>query len=112
MVLRNYQRLVAGTSSTFKSQPFTSLLQRSVSAMVKQPRASFSAFVNHRDSEDNLDQTPFEFSDENYQKIKEVMGKYPSNYKHSAVIPVLMIAQKQNNNFLTLAAMNKVAKVL
>eukprot|EP00349_Pseudokeronopsis_sp_Brazil_P000216 CAMPEP_0202959282 /NCGR_PEP_ID=MMETSP1396-20130829/3512_1 /ASSEMBLY_ACC=CAM_ASM_000872 /TAXON_ID= /ORGANISM="Pseudokeronopsis sp., Strain Brazil" /LENGTH=179 /DNA_ID=CAMNT_0049677777 /DNA_START=145 /DNA_END=684 /DNA_ORIENTATION=- len=44
--------------------------------------------------------------------IQEVMARYPSNYKHSAVIPVLMIAQKQNQNFLTLAAMNKVAKVL
>lgn len=28
------------------------------------------------------------------------------------MIPVLFIAQKQNNNFLTLSAMNKVAKIL
>jgi NADH dehydrogenase (ubiquinone) flavoprotein 2 len=28
------------------------------------------------------------------------------------VIPVLFIAQKQNNNFLTLSAMNKIAKIL
>ena len=41
-----------------------------------------------------------------------MIAKHPSNYKESAVIPVLFIAQKQNNNFLTLAAMNKVAKVL
>ena len=68
--------------------------------------------MNHRNSEDNLDQTPFEFTEENYEKIKYVLSKYPTNYKHSAAIPVLMIAQKQNNNFLTLAAMNKVAKVL
>ena len=38
--------------------------------------------------------------------------KYSSNNKSSAVIPVLFIAQKQNNNFLTLSAMNKVAKIL
>jgi NADH dehydrogenase (ubiquinone) flavoprotein 2 len=40
------------------------------------------------------------------------LAKFPDNYKHSAVIPVLFIAQKQNDNFLTLSAMNKVAKVL
>jgi len=41
-----------------------------------------------------------------------LLKKYPDNYKSSAVIPALFIAQKQNDNFLTLAAMNKVAKTL
>jgi NADH dehydrogenase (ubiquinone) flavoprotein 2 len=40
------------------------------------------------------------------------MKKYPDNYKSSAVIPALFIVQKQNDNFLTLSAMNKVAKTL
>ena len=70
------------------------------------------AFVNHRDTEDNLEETPFEFTEDNYEKVKEKMSHFPDNYKHSACIPVLFIAQKQNNNFLTLSAMNKVAKVL
>lgn len=73
---------------------------------------SMGAFVNHRDTETNKEGSPFEFSEENYVKIREIMGRYPTNYKHSAAIPLLMIAQKQNNNFLTLSAMNKVAKVL
>jgi NADH dehydrogenase (ubiquinone) flavoprotein 2 len=68
--------------------------------------------VNHRDTDDNKEQQPFEFTEQNYTQITEIMARYPTNYKHSAAIPVLMIAQKQNNNFLTLAAMNKVAKVL
>ena len=72
----------------------------------------FGAFVNHRDTEDNLEETPFEFTEENYSKIQDKLKNYPDNYKHSAVIPVLFIAQKQNNNFLTLSAMNKVAKIL
>lgn len=72
----------------------------------------YSAFVNHRDTEDNLEQTPFEFTPGNYEAINTIIAKYPSNYKHSAVIPLLFIAQKQNNNFLTLSAMNKIAKVL
>lgn len=77
------------------------------------PRArGLSAFANHRNTEDNNDDTPFEFTGENYQEIEKLLKKYPANYRESACIPVLFIAQKQNNNFLTLSAMNKVAKVL
>ena len=70
------------------------------------------AFVNHRNTDDNLEETPFEFTEENYKLVEEKISYFPENRKHSAVIPVLFIAQKQNNNFLTLSAMNKVAKVL
>lgn len=80
--------------------------------LTTQNNAQFSAFVNHRDTDDNKVSQPFEFTEENYTKIREIMSRYPTNYKHSAAIPVLMIAQKQNENFLTLSAMNKVAKVL
>ena len=73
---------------------------------------SFSLFPNHRNEEDNLDETPFEFTTENYEAIDVLLTKYPDNYKSSAVIPVLFLAQKQNNNFLTLSAMNKTAKLL
>jgi hypothetical protein len=54
----------------------------------------FGAFVNHRDTADNLEETPFEFTEENYEKIQEKLGNFPENYKHSACIPVLFIAQK------------------
>ena len=39
------------------------------------------------------------------------MAKYPSNWKRSAIIPLLHLAQKQENNFLSLSAMRKVAKI-
>ena len=68
--------------------------------------------MNHRNTEDNNEDTPFEFTKENYEKIEQLLAKYPANYKESACIPALFIAQKQNDNFLTLSAMNKVAKVL
>ena len=71
----------------------------------------FGLFPNHRDTDVNQDETPFEFTPENHEKINEIMKKYPDNYKCSAVLPALHIAQKQNDNFLTLAAMNKVAKM-
>jgi len=81
-------------------------------AIVAQSKRTFGSFVNHRDTEDNIEETPFEFTEDSYVQIYEKLGYYPDNYKHSAVIPVLFIAQKQNNNFLTLSAMNKVAKIL
>lgn len=46
------------------------------------------------------------------KKINEVLKKFPANYKQSAVMPVLFIAQEQNDNWLPLAAMNKVAELL
>lgn len=76
------------------------------------PIRQFSAFPNHRNTSDNVEGTPFEFTPESYAAIAVMLDKYPDNYKSAAVIPTLFIAQKQNNNFLTLSAMNKVAKVL
>lgn len=40
------------------------------------------------------------------------MSRYPTNYKQSAVIPVLDLAQQQNGGWLSLAAMNRVANIL
>lgn len=72
----------------------------------------FSKFVNHRDSAINNESTPFDFTPENYDVIKTILAKYPPNYKKSGIIPLLHLAQKQNDNFLTLSAMKKVAKIL
>ena len=76
------------------------------------PCATFSKMVNHRDTIDNNEDTYFEFTPANYEEIKNILKKYPDNYKQSGVIPLLHLAQGQNGNFLTLAAMNKVAKIL
>ena len=45
-------------------------------------------------------------------QIKTLLSRYPSNYKQSAVIPILDLAQQQNEGWLSLNAMNKVAEVL
>jgi len=66
----------------------------------------------HRDTPDNNPSTPFAFSPKTMEKVKEVMSHYPSNYKQSAVIPVLDIAQQENKGWLTLSAMNAVAELL
>jgi len=75
-------------------------------------RAFSNISVQHKETPDNNDSVPFEFTDENYKQIEILLKRYPSNYKRSAIIPVLTIAQKQNDNFLSLSAMRKVAKLL
>lgn len=69
-------------------------------------------YVNHRPTADNNESVPFDFTAENYKEVSKWLAKYPSNYKKSALLPVLFIAQKQNDNFLSLSAMKKVAEVL
>ena len=59
-----------------------------------------------------MESSPFEYTQTSYDAIQVLLKKFPNNYKSSAVIPALFIVQKQNNNFLTLSAMNKVAKTL
>ena len=54
----------------------------------------------------------FEWSDENINKIKNIIKKYPSERQQSAVIPVLDLAQRQNNGFLTKAIIERVAETL
>ena len=45
-------------------------------------------------------------------QVADIMSRYPTNYKQSAVIPVLDLAQQQNGGWLSLASMNRVANVL
>ena len=55
--------------------------------------------------------TQFDFSPANYKRVEEILARYPTNWKQSAVIPILDLAQQQNDGWLSLAAMNRVAKV-
>ncbi len=54
----------------------------------------------------------FLFSEENLIKVKDILKKYPEKNKKSAVMPLLYLAQKQNENWITLAAMKYIAKYL
>lgn len=80
-------------------------------SLTKAPRFGFSGYVSHREKPDNNDSTPFEFTEENYKEIDKILKKFPPNWKRSAIIPLLHLAQKQNNNFLPLSAMRKIAKI-
>ncbi|CAN6706879.1 unnamed protein product [Malus baccata var. baccata] len=79
----------------------------------RSPLRSFSTALNyHLDSPENNPDLPWEFSDANKQKAKEILSHYPSNYKQSAVIPLLDLAQQQHGGWLPVSAMNAVAKVI
>ena len=54
----------------------------------------------------------FNFSQDNLLKAKEILKKYPEKNKKSAVMPLLYLAQKQNQNWIPLAAMKYIAKYL
>ena len=54
----------------------------------------------------------FKFSEENLKKADEILKKYPEKNKKSAVMPFLYLAQKQNNNWIPLAAVKYISKYL
>jgi len=54
----------------------------------------------------------FKFSNENIKKVEEILKKYPVKNKKSAVMPLLYLAQKQNENWIPLAAMKYIANFL
>ena len=54
----------------------------------------------------------FEWSKDNFNKITNILKKYPSNKIQSAVIPLLDLAQRQNNGWLSKNSMEKVAETL
>ena len=54
----------------------------------------------------------FEFNSSSLEAAKNIIAKYPSGKQQSAVMALLYIAQKQNNNWIPLAAMKYIAKFL
>jgi len=54
----------------------------------------------------------FKFSIENIKKVEEILKRYPDKNKKSAVMPLLYLAQRQNENWIPLAAMKYIANYL
>ena len=54
----------------------------------------------------------FEFLKDNLKKAEDIIKKYPKDHKSSAVMPLLYLAQMQNDNWIPLAAMEYIAKIL
>jgi NADH-quinone oxidoreductase E subunit len=54
----------------------------------------------------------FAFTAENLERAKQIIAKYPPGKQASAVMPLLDLAQRQNDNWLPRAAMDYVADML
>ena len=54
----------------------------------------------------------FEFNDENFTLAEKFISNYPKGKQKSAVMALLYIAQKQNNNWIPLSAMKYIANFL
>ena len=54
----------------------------------------------------------FSFSEKNLITADEILKKYPKKNKKSAVMPFLYLAQRQNQNWIPLAAMKYIGKFL
>ena len=54
----------------------------------------------------------FEFTKDNQQEAEKEINKYPKGRKASAVLALLYLVQKQNNNWIPLAAIKYVSKLL
>ena len=54
----------------------------------------------------------FEFNSSSMDEAKKIISKYPKGKQQSAVMALLYIAQKQNDNWIPLAAMKYIAKFL
>lgn len=52
------------------------------------------------------------FSQEKLDKVNEIMTRYPEGKQKGALIPLLHIAQEENNGWLDTAAMDYVAELL
>ncbi|CAK7902798.1 hypothetical protein CAAN1_16S02542 [[Candida] anglica] len=86
-----------------------SVARRGPAQVLSRPYSSIISV--HRDTPKDSQSTPFEFSKENLDRAKEVIAKYPAQYKKGAVMPLLDLGQRQLG-FTSISVMNYVAKLL
>lgn len=95
---------------TWQSAAISATLRRSI-ATSPWRLGSDKEYV-HRDTRENNPDVKFDFTPDNYKRAEAIISMYPDGHKAAAVIPLLDLAQRQNDGWLPLAAMNKVAEIL
>ena len=53
------------------------------------------AAKQHRVDDNNTADQHFDFNEENYERVRTILAKYPGNYKQSGILPLLDLAQRQ-----------------
>lgn len=54
----------------------------------------------------------FKFNKENQEKVRKIIAKYPLERKKSAVMPLLDLAQRQNDNWISQDVIAEIAEIL
>lgn len=54
----------------------------------------------------------FKFTEENIENAKKIIAKYPVGKARSAVMPLLYLAQEQNNNYISKEAIEYIAEFI
>lgn len=54
----------------------------------------------------------FVFNEKNKEKVQDIIKRYPANNKISAVMPLLHMAQEQNDGWLSMPAIQHVADIV
>ena len=99
------------TKNIFKQQTSKTNNNQTFSHVINERLYSVGLMV-HRDSAENNSSLKWEFSKENETKVQTILKRYPPNYKRSAMIPLLDVAQQQNAGYLTVPVMNHIAELL
>src|SRR3982750_290131 len=68
------------------------------------------SFIQH--STYNIQNNQMRFSEEKLKKVDEIKARYPQGRQKSALIPLLHMAQEENNGWLSVEAMDYVAELL
>ena len=105
-------RLAARSLRSHVPSTYLSLPQVARRTLVSSCAVRSDVLFVHRDTPYNNASIPFSFVGEYEQEAKDIISKYPPQYKKAAVIPLLHLAQKQNDNWVSISAMNHVAEVL
>ena len=77
------------------------------------PRLKSDILVTHEDHPLNKAEDVFTFTDDNLKRIESIKAQYPIGHENmAAMMPVMDLAQRQNGGWISLAAMNEVARIL
>ncbi len=60
----------------------------------------------------NISDEIFNWSEDNFKRVSDIIKKYPDSRQQSAVIPLLDLAQRQNSGWLSKTSIEKVAETL
>lgn len=105
-----FNRLSSNAVRSAMRTPSLISSKRACQPILSQSRNSHIIAV-HRDTKENNPSIPFEFTPENQERARNIIAKYPAQYKKGAVMPLLDLGQRQLG-FTSISVMNYVAKLL